>query len=161
MQEPDSPWWDDRSTTNVREQRDDILRASVTAAWQRVVARLGEPGPNWSWGASRHALVRHLLGIPALSRDQIPVTGGPGSVAPSSGDGNHGASWRMVVELGDQVRAWGIYPGGQSGNPVSRQYDEFIGRWSAGTLDTLRFPRRTDDLEAVNTSSTIRFRSGR
>jgi len=158
MQEPDSPWWDDRATPNVRERRDDILRASVTAAWQRVVARLGPPGPNWRWGASRHALARHLLGIAALSRDSIPVTGGPGSVAPSSGDGNHSASWRMVVELGDEVRAWGIYPGGQSGNPVSRRYDEFIGRWSAGTLDTLRFPRRADELDLGVTSSTIRFR---
>ncbi|MDA1082109.1 MAG: penicillin acylase family protein [Gemmatimonadetes bacterium] len=158
MQDPGSLWWDDQSTPDVREQRDDIVRASLVAAWQRVVARLGPPGPAWRWGASRHALVRHLLGIPALSRENVPVTGGPGSVAPSSGNGNHGASWRMVVELGDEVRGWGIYPGGQSGNPASARYAEFLGKWSAGTLDTLRFPRRADDLEAGITSSRILFR---
>ena len=79
-------------------------------------------------------------------------------MAPSSGDGNHSASWRMVVELGPEVQAWGIYPGGQSGNPINSRYAEFIGRWSAGTLDSLRFPKRADDLPAAVTSSRITFR---
>ena len=158
MQDPENPWWDDRSTPDAREHRDDIIRASVTAAWRRVSERLGPPGPAWEWGKSRHALVRHLLGIPALSRKDVPIQGGPGSVNPSSGDGNHGASWRMVVELGDEVRAWGIYPGGQSGNPISPRYADLLGRWSAGTLDTLRFPRTADELQAGVTSSRLELR---
>ena len=158
MQDPDSPWWDDRSTPGTREHRDDIIRASVTAAWRRLNERLGAPGPAWEWGKSRRALVRHLLGIPALSRPNIPVQAGPGTVTPSSGDGNHGSSWRMVVELGDQVVGWGIYPGGQSGNPISPRYTDFLGRWSAGTLDSLRFPRKPDDLGATETSSRLELR---
>jgi penicillin amidase len=146
LAEPESPWWDDRSTPNVRERRDDIMRASITAAWGRVTTRLGPPGPAWEWGRSRHALVRHLIGIPALSRPDVPVQAGPGTVSPSSGDGNHGASWRMVVELGPEVRAWGVYPGGQSGNPISPRYADLIGKWSAGTLDSLPFPRKPDEL---------------
>ncbi len=158
MQDPDSPWWDDRSTPDAREHRDDIIRASVTAAWRRVSERLGPPGPAWEWGKSRHALVRHLLGIPALSRRDVPIQAGPGSVSPSSGDGNHGASWRMVVELGDEVRAWGIYPGGQSGNPISPRYTDLLGRWSAGALDSLRFPRTANDLQSAITSSRLELR---
>ena len=65
----------------------------------------------------------------------------------------------MVVELGDEVRAWGTYPGGQSGNPVSPRYTEFLGKWSAGTLDTLRFPKRADDLAPALTSVRITMRS--
>jgi penicillin amidase len=155
----ESTWWDDRSTANVRERRDDVIRASIAAAWERVTARLGPPGPSWRWGANRRATVRHLLGIEPFSRPAVPVTGGPGSVSPSWGNGNHGASWRMVVELGPDVRAWGTYPGGQSGNPVSPRYAEFLGKWSAGTLDTLRFPRRPDDLGATITSSRLSFRA--
>ncbi|HVZ47650.1 MAG TPA: penicillin acylase family protein [Gemmatimonadaceae bacterium] len=159
MQQPDSPWWDDRSTPDVHERRDDILRASLAAAFTRVVARLGVPGPAWAWGRTRHALVRHLLGIPALSRANVLVSGGgPGAVTPSAGDGNHGASWRMVVELGDEVRAWGIYPGGQSGNPASPRYADRLGKWSAGTLDSLHFPRRAQDLAPANTSSRLSLR---
>jgi penicillin amidase len=156
LRDADSPWWDDRTTPNVRERRDDIVRASLGAAWARVVARFGPPGDAWRWGNARRASVRHqLFGVAPLSHLSVPLVGGPGSVSPSSGSGNHGASWRMVVELGEEVRGWGTYPGGQSGNPISPRYADFLGKWSAGTLDTLRFPRRPDDLVPGLTSSRL------
>jgi penicillin amidase len=159
LRDLDSPWWDDRTTPNVRERRDDIVRASLGAAWARVVARLGPHGPAWRWGNVRRASVRHqLFGVAPLSYLSVPLVAGPGSVSPSSGSGNHGASWRMVVELGDEVRGWGTYPGGQSGNPVSPRYADFLGKWSAGTLDSLRFPRRADDLAPGLTSSRLTIR---
>ena len=38
----------------------------------------------------------------------------------------------MVVDLKDDTEAYGIYPGGQSGNPGSRFYDNFVDDWAAG-----------------------------
>jgi penicillin amidase len=38
----------------------------------------------------------------------------------------------MIVELTDKTEAYGIYPGGQSGNPGSRYYDTFVDKWAAG-----------------------------
>ena len=38
----------------------------------------------------------------------------------------------MVVELTDDIHAYGVYPGGQSGNPGSKYYDDFIDTWAAG-----------------------------
>ena len=64
----------------------------------------------------------------------------------------------MVVELGDEVQAWGIYPGGQSGNPISPRYTDLLGRWSAGALDSLRFPRTANDLQSAITSSRLELR---
>ena len=52
----------------------------------------------------------------------------------------------MVVELGPEVRAWGTYPGGQSGNPASRWYLDRVPGWMAGQLDTLLFPAAPQDL---------------
>jgi penicillin amidase len=46
--------------------------------------------------------------------------------------GGHGPSWRMVVDLSGQPRGYGIYPGGQSGNPGSPHYAEFVADWAAG-----------------------------
>jgi len=148
LRQPESEWWDDRSTRDIREHRDDILRRALGDAWRSVNSRLGPLGDAWARGATRRANVRHLL-LPnsPLSRPNVPIpAGGPGSLTPSSGDGNHSASWRMVVELGNPVRAWGIYPGGQSGNPVSPRYDDLLGRWSAGSLDSLRTPRAAGEL---------------
>ena len=109
----------------------------------------------WSWEKIRHANINHLLRLPALSRLDIPMQAGPGTLSPSGGDGTHGASWRMVVELGPEVRAWGTYPGGQSGNPTSRRYDDRLAKWRAGELDTLRFPRRASELSGQMLTSTL------
>jgi penicillin amidase len=155
LNDPKNPWWDDRSTAGVIEDRDAILRASLLAAYERAVKAYGEPGPAWSWQKIRHANINHLLRIPALSRLDIPMQAGPGTLNPSGGDGTHGASWRMVVELGPEVRAWGTYPGGQSGNPVSKRYDDRLAKWRAGELDTLRFPRRASELSGRTLTSTL------
>ena len=62
----------------------------------------------------------------------------------------------MVVELGPEMRAWGIYPGGQSGNPASRHYMSGVMTWGAGELDSLRFPRTPDDLRNASARVTLR-----
>jgi len=39
------------------------------------------------------------------------------------------------------VRGYGAYPGGQSGNPGSKSYDEFVETWRNGELYELLFLR--------------------
>jgi len=51
----------------------------------------------------------------------------------------HGPSWRMIVELTDDVNAYGVYPGGQSGNPGSMYYDNFINTWAKGKYFKIQF----------------------
>lgn len=141
-----STWWDDHRTSDVVEDRDAILTASLAAAHDSLVRRYGDPsGDGWRWGTVGATRIMHLLGIPAFSEHNIAVQGGPGTLNPSS-TGGHGPSWRMVVELGDSVRAWGTYPGGQSGNPVSPRYRDRIPLWRQGALDTLFAPRDTASL---------------
>lgn len=160
LDDPHNPFWDNRGTKDVVEDRDTILRQSLAAAYDRMLRVFGEPGPAWRWERFRRANIQHLLRIPAFSRLDIPMQSGPGTLSPSNGDGTHGASWRMVVELGDEVRAWGTYPGGQSGNPVSSRYTDRLAKWSAGELDTLRFPRRPADLSGRTLRSTLTLTRG-
>jgi penicillin amidase len=150
-----SVWWDDRSTPQV-EQRDDILAASLAAAYQTTRAKYGEPtGDNWRWDRIRFANVNHLLRIPALSALNIPVQGGPGTLSPSQGTGTHGSSWRMVVDLGPDIQAWATYPGGQSGNPVSTRYRDRIPLWTKGELEPVRLPRMPNALPPAQRSSEL------
>jgi penicillin amidase len=141
-------WCDDRRTLMVEPCRM-IVAQSLAAAYRSAVARFGEPGgERWRWDRNRYANIWHLLRQPALSALHLPVQGGPGNLNPSSGGGTHGSSWRMVVELRDDVRAWVTYPGGQSGNPMTRRYDDRIGQWGAGELEAALFPRTIDELAA-------------
>jgi penicillin G amidase len=144
-----SPWWDIRETRPV-EDRDAVLAEALVRALAATVSRYGDPDAGgWRWDRVRFDNIYHVLRIPALSALRLPVQGGPGTLNPSSGGGGFGPSWRMVVELGPEIRAWGIYPGGQSGNPLSRRYRDGISKWQEGQLDTLRFPRRATDLEGL------------
>lgn len=152
LRDSSSVWWDDRGTDRV-ESRAEILIRSLAAALDTVVRRHGPAADGgWRWDRINHANIWHLLGFPAWSVLGIPVQGGPGTLNPIEGSGTHGPSWRMVVELGPEVRAWSIYPGGQSGNPVSRWYADRIPAWAAGVLEPVVF---APDAAAVRTAGTI------
>mgnify|MGYP002780171210 CR=1 FL=1 len=141
LQDSASAWWDVRATP-ARETRRAIVAAALRATHDSLVAAHGPPGPAWAWEKTGGINVHHLLRLPGFSRLSLPVTSGNGTLAPASGgDRAHGASWRMVVELArDRRTAWAIYPGGQSGNPASRRYDDRLEKWRTGQLDTLVVP---------------------
>ena len=155
---PSSVWWDNRRTP-MREDRDAILAASLVAGYDTVVARNGKPDSSaWLWSERRKASIRHLLRIPALAAPRVSLQGGPGTLNPSSGEGTQGASWRMVVELGPETRAWAVYPGGQSGAPASKRYMDRLSRWATGQLEPVLFPRRPEDLDRKRIISTLVLR---
>ncbi|SDS31315.1 penicillin amidase [Formosa sp. Hel1_31_208] len=86
----------------------------------------------------KNAFAGHLLqGLPAFSRFDLPI-GGDGNTV-NAMTSNHGPSWRMIVELSSPPKALGIYPGGQSGNPGSKYYDNFIDDWAIGQYHELNF----------------------
>jgi penicillin amidase len=152
---PSSPWWDDRRTPPI-EDRDGILAASLSAGFDTVTMRNGgDSDDRWLWSNRRKANIRHLLRIPALGALGVSLQGGPGTLNPSSGDGTQGASWRMVVELGSEIRAWSIYPGGQSGNPASSRYTDRLSRWALGELDQVLFPKTPEELDRRRIISTL------
>jgi penicillin amidase len=141
MKDSANAWWDDHRTT-ARETRDAILAASLKKALATAEQMHGKPdGDGWKWSNVRHANIYHLLRLPAFSRLDLPVQSGPSTLSPSGERGTQGASWRMVVELGPEIRAWGTYPGGQSGNPSSARYADRLPKWLNGQLDPILFPR--------------------
>lgn len=157
-----SVWWDDRTTTGVVERRDDILEASLAAGLDSALARHGPAdSAGWLWRNAHHANIYHLLRLPALSALELSVPSGPSTLSPSSGAGTNGASWRMVVDVGPVVTAWATYPGGQSGNPTSRHYRDFLDGWLTGSLDSLVVPARPEAFPADRIESRLTFGKGR
>ena len=61
----------------------------------------------------------------------------------------------MVVELGPEVKAWGNYPGGQSGNPGSKFYDDLVDDWAAGKPYELVFLRSAGEADPRVVGRTV------
>lgn len=59
----------------------------------------------------------------------------------------------MIVEMSDPPKAFGVYPGGQSGNPGSRHYDELIDIWARGDYLSLELLKEPDPSTAYISQS--------
>lgn len=144
--ERDSPWFDDRRTQDRVETADDIIRASFVEAVERLRRRYGPLDPtSWNWANVKATSIAHLVpAFTSFSRHHIAIGGGESIVNATSA--THGPSWRMVVQLDNNwPKAYGLYPGGQSGNPGSTHYDNMIDAWSKGELNELLFLKDEHD----------------
>lgn len=127
---------------------DDLILASFRKAIENLQNRYGDDLEDWKWGYINNTNLGHLGQIPGLGVRDIFTDGGAETI--NSISGSHGPSWRMIVELDPEgVRGYGVYPGGQSGNPGSKTYTEFIETWRTGELYELLFlpsePDENDD----------------
>jgi len=126
------PFTDNINTPQIETLQDQLI-ASLKKATS--ILKKKEDEDKMEWWKGKDTRVGHLIEIAPFSRFHIPVGGG-GDVINAATDVT-GPSWRMIVQLTDQVEAYGIYVGGQSGNPGSRYYDNFIDDWAAGKYYTL------------------------
>lgn len=149
----DHEYMDIQATPEKKETAKDLFLLAFKTAAKYVYEHKKEKG-DYQWGNYKATYVGHLLqALPAFSRFDIPIGGGRNIVNATSK--NHGPSWRMIVEMTEPPTALGIYPGGQSGNPGSQYYDNFIDDWAAGRYHALNFLQSTGDTEAVISTLTL------
>ena len=117
---------------NIETAQKETLADDVTAAFKTAVQQLKtvESEGRLPWAKYKATRINHLTKLAPFSRLNLPVGGGSHCI--NAAKENHGPSWRMIVSLAATTEAWGVYPGGQSGNPGSRFYDNFIDQWAAG-----------------------------
>ncbi|MEQ9438592.1 MAG: penicillin acylase family protein [Cyclobacteriaceae bacterium] len=135
-QYPDDPIFDSQRTTSVETMKD-ILQESFRAAGQKLDQWVEEQEEDYQWGDYKATSVQHMLQLAPFSVENVPVGGGRNIVSANSS--RHGASWKMVVALGEEVQAWGVYPGGQSGNPGSPFYTNMLDTWAKGRYYPMKF----------------------
>ncbi len=139
------PFFDIKTTTK-KEEFGDIVRKTFTEVAEKI-----DLNEDNAWNVKKPARVMHLLNIPGYSKMNLQ-TGGCGDALKATRNG-FGPSWRMVVELGDKIDAWGVYPGGQSGNPLSPYYDNMIEAWAEGSYYKLLFT--SDQNEIIKQSQFV------
>ncbi len=155
LERPRSSWWDDVSTEDVVETRDDVLAASMLQARDDLTRLQAVDADDWAWGR-RHTLdlvaepygrwgnaaVRRLL-----NRDGTPTGGGGTSVDATDWDAadpvdtyevTTAPSARMLVDLGDLDASRWVALTGVSGHPASSHYTDQLDVWARG--ETLPWP---------------------
>ncbi len=131
----------------------DLFLISFKKAAKSLMDWKAENG-DYNWNAYKSTYVGHLLqALPAFSRFNLPIGGGGNIV--NATKKNHGPSWRMIVEMSSPPTALGIYPGGQSGNPGSKYYDNFIDDWAAGNYHSLNFMQSNTKTDAIIATQTL------
>ncbi|AEI47609.1 penicillin acylase family protein [Runella slithyformis] len=159
QKQPDSKWFDNTGTPDKIETAADIVQTTFTATVDSLIAQHGPINPEaWAWGKAKSTDIKHLVPLfKSFSRMDVINGGGPNIVNATTESG-HGPSWRMVVQL-DKTwpKAFGLYPGGQSGNPGSPLYDNMIDRWAKGELNELVFLKSKEEVHP-KIISTLKLR---
>jgi penicillin amidase len=157
LNNPNSEYFDVKDTPG-REQLKDIVVKSFHSASNKLFEDLGSYGDNWRWGNASKIDIEHLAQIKGLGRMGLTKAGN-GFTINVKHSSFLGRSWRMVVALGSKMQGWGIYPGGQSGNPGSKFYDNFIDDWLADKVYEFIYLESVDTRHERLSARTI-LRSG-
>lgn len=128
--------FDIKSTSTVETAREIVnLAFEQTKKYFIEFAKTHKKG---DWQEYKNTTVEHMAKIDAFSTSKVPI-GGYHNIVNATSD-KWGASWRMVVDFaGGKPKAYGIYPGGQSGNPASAYYNNMIPIWAANEYYELNF----------------------
>ena len=125
--------------------RDDLVRSTLIAAWADVAGRLGWDPEGWRWGELHRSRFVHPLSAIAAQRD-VALAGrmalpefelGGTRESPNNtrygGDDftvRGGASFRMVLDVGNWDAARMTNAPGQSGVPGSTHYGDLLRNWA-------------------------------
>ena len=138
-----SPWWDDITTVEKKESRDDIFMLAVRDADEKLDGDYGGDSKR-GWDRVHGARFSHPLGNIAfpfrwfLSRGPVPVDGDGTTVMRVSWNRltpfaawEH-PSWRQLFDVGEWDESLVALPAGQSGHPMSPFYFDQNELWRTG-----------------------------
>ncbi len=142
VDQPDSPWWDNRTTTAI-ENRQAIFSEAFAAAVEELNSSQGSNPSRWNWG-DLHTLVFHneSLGDSPVgflfNRGPFRVSGGSDLVNATRWNASETEdtymvrtlpSMRMIVDLSNLENSLAIHTTGQSGHPYHPHYIDMADRW--------------------------------
>ena len=134
-----------------------LLTETLTAAIGTCRSLLGEDPAGWRWGDLHHGYFAHPLSrVSPSGRDvgKLPIGGSGSTPMNTTYRGTDfrlttGASFRMVVDVGDWDESKVINTPGQSGDPGSAHYDDMAPLWASGQYVPMLYSRPAVDGAAV------------
>ncbi len=165
LPQPDNHWWDNVTTPDKVETRDDILRQSFSEAYQAGDSLLGADPASWTWGRLHTATFRNqTLGRSGIgwieflfNRGPVAASGGPAIINAAAyeltPDENKNVnlagtfevtmapSLRLIVDLSNFGNSQAMLTTGQSGHPFNSHYTDMIEPWQLNQYHTLLWER--------------------
>ena len=146
----------DYKITKKQEGISDIVNMAFDSMQVTMDKLEQEDSTKSRWANYKGTEISHMAKIIPFGRYEIQI-GGNANIINAVGK-TWGPSWRMIVELTPKgPKGFGIYPGGQSGNPGSIHYDEYTEMWRLGQYRKLYYVTNVADLK--NQKTTIYFKS--
>ena len=155
-----SPWFDDRSTPNVRETRDDMVRLAASDATASLRSRFG-PEASWAWDTIHAVKFSHALSGGGtlldwfFSRGPIPVAGDGMTINKTTTnlrrpyETSEAASYRQILDVGAWDQSVAVNTAGQSGHASSPHYFDQNALWRSGQYHPLPFTRAAVEAATV------------
>jgi penicillin amidase len=151
--ENDFTLFDDLTTTDVVETRDEIIKKSLTDAVAELTDRLGDDPAQWRWGELHEMTFAHPLGevLTFLNLPAIPMNGDFFTIGAANWavtkpyDMTYGGCIRMIVDFSDITKSTLVSPPGQSGQYLSRHYGDMVDAW----LSNKQIPMHYTDAEGL------------
>ena len=148
LQNPDGRLGDDPEGA-----RDKILSQALSGAVMETSERLGPDMVMWRWGDLHKAVFTSsvaALALPGMASQLNvgPLSMGGSAYSPHAASYNDkfevtsGASFRMVLDVGNWDESRFINSPGQSGDPMSAQYRDLTPLWASGEYAPLTYSRK-------------------
>lgn len=148
MAQPTSSWWDDLSTPQMVEERDDILKSAMIEARNDLTRIRARDVNEWDWGELHGPKLENpTLSGRLFERGPVPLAG--------SGDTAEATTWNPAIgymttaapmagitaDLARPERSRWIQATGVSGHPFSGHYTDQVELWSRGGSVPWRWSR--------------------
>ena len=161
-----SPWWDNIETKNKKESRKDILNLSFKQAIISLDNQLNRGIKFWTWNRVHRVEYKHPLGSVGVLRPLFNV--GVFEIEGSNEVINNitfdysdaktlnikaGPSTRRIIDFSDIENSLSILPTGNSGNPMSKHYDDQAKMFAEGKFRKMKMNKA----EIIKTGSELIF----
>lgn len=129
-EQENSHWFDDISTSLVKETRDDIMLKAFNSTVEWLEDFYGTSDPSsWRWGDLHKLYFSSITGLDALSKgpyegggEAVTVNPSPVNIENGVGYSGGGAAHRLIVDFSNISNSRTCISGGQSGLSNSKHY---------------------------------------
>lgn len=136
-------WYDDITTPDIKESGKEIINKTLKESLEITRGK--------TWGDLQSFKMEHPFAVVPVLKDLLHLSYGPWEWGGTLGTPNQsystynenhfdviiGCSWRFIIDFANPDAIKMVLPAGNSGNPMSPHFDDFLDMWRSGKYWTV------------------------